>query len=226
MWSAPPIFRWMTTAFLGLQGTAVSQDLDGVGCQFHAVTVLAAREQDIADICRGAGDAIDFFRANGLKTAIPVRIHVRDILPTGVGLDAAGCFLEREGAVAMRPYARFREYGTWFEVRIDRRMYRSLAAHEVAHALAEGNFTIPDPGIQAKEYIAYVTMFATMDDELRARILDANRSPGVGDAGRLTALLYMFDPMRFGIAAYRHYLDLDDGHIYLGAVLAGLALAH
>lgn len=215
-----------TAICLGVHAAMASEALDPVSCDIDGVTVQASRAEDAADACRGAGDAIDFFRANRLETAITVRIHVRDVLPPEAGRNAAGCFLDRDGMVVMRPYAQFREYGTWFNVGIDRRMYRSLAAHEVAHALAAANYTMAEPGIQAKEYIAYVTMFATMDAKLRARILAANAHARPAGAGGLTALLYMFDPMRFGVASYRHYLELDDGPVYLGAVLAGIALDH
>lgn len=194
-------------------------------CEAQSLKVVASLAQDAADACRGAKDAIDFFTAAQLKTDIHIEIHVQDALPPGVSPNAAGCFLQTEGKILLRPYASFRKYKTWFNVPIDRHLYRSLAAHEMAHALGACNFTIQNPSIQAKEYVAYVTMFSTMDAALRARILKASPDPGSRNPGRLTALLYMFEPMRFGVEAYRHHLSPENGRSYLREVLAGKALA-
>lgn len=192
-------------------------------CDVNGVTVVAARAEDAADACRGARAAVAFFEAQQLSTDLTVGIHVQNDLPPPVSRSAAGCYLEREKKILLRPYATFRKNGTWFKVPIDRRMYRSLAAHEVAHALAACNFSITNPSVQAKEYIAYVVMFSTMDAALRARILKAYPEPGFRNADRLTALLFMFDPMRFGVQAYRHHLDTN-GLAFLQEVLAGRAL--
>ena len=67
-------------------------------------------------------------------------------------------------------------------------------------------------------------MFASMEPTLRARILEAVPEPVSGKAPRLTAILYMFDPMRFGVASYRHHRDPNNGSGYLKKVLAGEAL--
>ena len=48
--------------------------------------------------------------------------------------------------------------------------------------------------------------------------------PGFKNPDRLTALLYMFEPMRFGVEAYRHHLSADYGGSYLQKVLDGKAL--
>ena len=100
-------------------------------------------------------------------------------------------------------------------------LYRSLAAHEVAHAISDCNFKLARPTIQAKEYLAYVTMFATMAPAVRARIL--RKSPGHGYEGdwQMSTPIYMADPMRFGVQAYRHFLKPDNGRSYLHAILAG-----
>jgi hypothetical protein len=101
-------------------------------------------------------------------------------------------------------------------------LYRSLVAHEVAHAVAAANFEITNPAIQAHEYIAYVTMFATMAPTLRERLLARYPGGGYEDDGQMSSTILLFDPMRFGAQAYRHYLE--SGSAYLHAVVAGRAL--
>lgn len=195
-------------------------------CEAGEVAVFAAAGEDVADACGGAADAIGFFRATRLLADMPVEIHVQDVLQQAVGPGAAGGFLAREGRILMLPYAEFRKIGTWFGVPIDRRLYRSLAAHEVAHALASGNFAVRMPSVEAHEYIAYVTMFSTMDPGLRERILAAIPETEPERTPWLSAAFHLFEPMRFGVTAYRHYIGPDGGPEYLRDILAGRAMAH
>lgn len=125
----------------------------------------------------------------------------------------------------MLPYTEFRKQKTWFSVPIDRDLYRSFAAHETAHAVVASCFAIPRPTIQAKEYVAYVAMFATMSASLRARVLRAFPGNGFASEDQITAIFYMFDPMRFGAESYRHYMKSENGATFLQSVLAGKVLA-
>lgn len=194
-------------------------------CEVRGMKIFALLAQDAADACQGAKDALELFNAERLKTDIQIEIHVQDDLPPQLSPNAAGGFFQAEGKILMLTYAGFRKNKTWFNVPIDRRLYRSVAAHEAGHALGARNFAIPHPSIQAKEYVAYVTMFATMDAALRAQILQASPGPEFRNPDRLSALLYMFEPMRFGVEAYRHHLSPEYGRNYLQKVLAGKALA-
>ncbi len=108
---------------------------------------------------------------------------------------------------------------------IDARMQRSVAAHEVAHALAACNFAASRPPVHAQEYVAYVVMLATMDPALRGRVLEANPGDGFATVSTIGELLYAFDTQRFGVEAYRHYAKPGHGDAFLRAVLAGEALA-
>ena len=82
-------------------------------------------------------------------------------------------------------------------------MYRSLVTHEVAHAVASCNFAIPEPPIQAQEYVAYVAMFSMMNPNLRERVLAENPGAGFDSQLEMNEIVYLFDPMRFGVEAYR-----------------------
>jgi hypothetical protein len=154
----------------------------------------------------------------------PLEIAVRRKLPSQVGESAAGCFLEREGRIVLLPYSDFKKARTWFKAPITRSLYHSLAAHEAAHALAACNFSIIKPTLRAKEYLAYVTTFVTMEPELRGQILKRYPGPVFKSADRLSTMLYMFDPMRFGVESYRHYLRPENGDRFLRQVLAGSEL--
>lgn len=193
-------------------------------CPDSPARVAAAVAADRLDACAGAADAIAFFAGLGLAPTEPPSIEVTAAVPREAGPTAAGCFIEQRRRIYMLPYREFLKRRTWFGVRIDRRMYRSLAAHEAAHALAACHFAIPRPTIQAKEYIAYVAMFDAMDAGLRAAALRATPGSGFASEERITPLLYMFDPMRFGAEAYRHFLQPEVGLPFVKKVLAGEVL--
>lgn len=189
------------------------------------VRIVGASESDFQDACGGAKAALAFFAANGLRPAEPLVLEVTRNVPGKAGPTAAGCYLEENKRVYMLPYAGFRKQRTWFNVPIDRALYRSLAAHETAHAVAACHFAIPRPSIEAREYVAYVATFAAMDDALRSRVLRAMPGKGFASAERITAMFFMFDPMRFGAEAYRHYIKPENGAPFLRAVLTGKVLS-
>jgi hypothetical protein len=58
----------------------------------------------------------------------------------------------------------------------------------------------------------------------REKILANNPGHGFDGEAQMSATLYLFDPERFGIRAYRHFLGLPNRPAFLHAVLNGKAL--
>ena len=60
-----------------------------------------------------------------------------------------------------------------------------------------------------------------MAPELRERVMA--RFPGQGYEGdwQMKTSIYLMDPMRFGVQAYRHFLGPGNGRDYLHAILDG-----
>ena len=166
-----------------------------------------------------------FLESHGLDVSGTIVIELLTKLPAVVGSSASGCYLESEQRVLILVYSEFRKFDTWFGVPIDRSLYRSAVSHEVAHMVADFNFTISQTSIQAKEYIAYVTQFFVMEPMLRKKIL--SRFPGEGFEGdwQMSTIVYMLDCMGFGIRAYLHFVKLTDGDEYLRAILNGEAIS-
>lgn len=193
-------------------------------CNDVDVVVLSKDPQDSLLACEGARDAIVFLQSYDLVVPDNIVIELLRELPAEVSSSTAGCYLESERLVLILVYSEFRKFKTWFGIPIDRSLYRSLVSHEVAHLLADFNFTISKPSIQAKEYIAYITQFSTMEPPLRERVL--SDFPGKAFEGdwQMSTTIYMFDCMGFGVRAYRHFLKLADGDEYLHAILSGEAL--
>ena len=193
-------------------------------CVHPGVTVSAVLPADAQDACAGAQDALAFFETLGVLPTEPLRLEVVPHLPEAAGTSAVGCYLEASKRTLLVPYAEFRQTRTWFKQPIDRTLYRSLATHETAHAVAACAFGIAKPTLQAKEYLAYVAMLAAMPGALRERVLNAYPDAAFADDGRITAVYYMFEPMAFGVASWRHYAQASQGPAFLKAVLSGRAL--
>jgi len=193
-------------------------------CPNAYISVIARETVDHLEVCRGAEDALRFFEQLNLEPSNPLAVEIVPDLPNVVGRTAVGCYLQEDERILVLTFSAFEKRKDWFGVPVDRSMYRSLVTHEVAHAIADCNFAIPDPTIQAQEYVAYIAMFAMMSPDLRGRILDENPGTGFDSVLAINALVYMFDPMRFGIEAYRHYLKKEYGNGFLRNVLSGKAL--
>lgn len=191
---------------------------------FEKLRVIVPSDRDAVDVCEGARRALSFFAGHGLGLREPVTLEVVAKLPAPAPPAAAGVFLAGQKHIYMLSFKAFRKFRTWFKIPIDRGIYQSLAAHEVAHAITDANFQISRPGIHAKEYLAYVALFATMSPSLRGRILRAIPGQGFDDEDHISFTIYMFDPMFFGAQSYRHYLRSENGGVFLRAVLAGTAL--
>lgn len=196
-----------------------------VRCATRNVVVHSARRDDALTACEGALGAIGFLASQGLETRGPVSIDIVQALPSDASDTAAGCYVPAKRRAFVLYYREFTKQGSWFQIKVDRALYRSVVAHEVAHAIAAANFKLAQPAIQAHEYIAYVTMFATMAPAQRRRVLSNYAGSGFENDVQMSSTIYFFDPMRFGVQAYRHFLGQASGRDYLRAVLTGNALA-
>jgi hypothetical protein len=165
-----------------------------------------------------------FLASQGLDAGEAIAIDIVEVLPDTADPSALGCYLDRERRVAVLTYAEARRRETWFGIPLDRSLYRSLVAHEVAHAIGACNFKLAQPSIQAHEYVAYVTMFSTMAPDQREDVLARYPGDGFEDDAQMSSTIYLLDPLRFGVAAYRHFLRSENGRSYLQRVLEGKAL--
>ena len=195
-------------------------------CPGLNVSIHSLEKEDAEAGCKGAADAVAFLAAFKLDTTAPVSVRILDRLPEGIAPTAAlGCEVRVERRVYMLTFTACRKQGFAPELPVDRALYRSLIAHEVAHHLAAANFKVETPSVVAHEYIAYVTMFATMAPDQRDNIL-AHYPGEVWYTERgFNLTLYMMAPQFFGAQAYRHFMRLEDRQAFLKKVLSGSALA-
>jgi hypothetical protein len=194
-------------------------------CADADVVIHAADRVDAANACDGARDAIRFLDAQGLRAPEVIEVHIVAELPDVANRTAVGAYLHAERRAYIIPFATFSTHAAHFALPADRALYRSLAAHEVAHVVAAANFSIKRPNVEAHEYIAYVTQIATMGSGLRERVLALPAAYIFDNPLQMNTAVYLSDPERFGVGAYRHYTQPGNGAEFLQQVLAGRVLA-
>lgn len=193
-------------------------------CRPGPIRVDSRTTEDVADMCAAAESVASFFRSNGLPRTAPITVSVVDTMPSEMGSNVLGCFARAGGRVTVLSFAAASRRGPWMGRSMDRALYRSLAAHEIAHAMAWCNASGERLSVRAQEYVAYVAMFATMERESREAILAEAPDLSFETAGQISENFYYLAPHKFGIAAYRHYLRPENGPRFLHAVLRAEAL--
>ncbi len=187
----------------------------------ETVQVRTAHAADITRVCEGAARALRFLAAAGLVLPETVQIDLVDELPGDMRGQAVGCYVPGLQRVFLLDDAAFAATGTWFRQPVEPELVRAAASHEVAHAVAACNTDAPSPPLAANEYVAYVTMFATMDPGLRRRILAAFPGAGLDNALQIHPWVYLVDPLQFAADAWRHYLRRADRAAWLRDLVAG-----
>jgi hypothetical protein len=193
-------------------------------CPLVGVAVFSPVVQDAQDVCAAALPVFMLFRAAGLDKAVPLVVSVLASLPEYLGPAVLGCFTPGDRRIRVLTFESAKARGTWFGRRMDRTFYRSLVAHEIAHALAWCNTSDGLLSVRGREYVAYAVMFETMDPELREAILEQTPGPGFESEREISDIYFYLAPSRFGVDAYRHYLRPENGSRFLREIMRGAAL--
>ena len=190
-------------------------------CQQSEFRVDSDDPQDAGDACWAALAVAAFFEELGFTKSVPITVSIVENMPSALGTNALASFTPASRLIQLLSFSAAHARGAWFGRALDRSLYRSMAGHEVAHALAWSNVATDKLSVRAREYVAYVAMFATMDPAHREAILAEVPGDGFADAAEMSEIYYYLDPSRFGVEAYRHYLRPDAGPTFLRAVLKG-----
>lgn len=172
-------------------------------------------------VCAGAARAFGLLQ--GLGLALPARTVVTLVtrMPGDLRGRALGCYEPADGSVLLLDRAAFDAAGGWFGQPPDDELYRSAATHELAHAVIGCQPRAQPLPVPAHEYAAYVTMFATMQPALRARILARYPGHGFDQAQQINSLVYAVDPLRFAVEVWRHAQRQADRVGWLRSVIDG-----
>lgn len=218
---------WLFVALLPLCVAADSADPAGPRtCADSRLIVQGGDAADASLACEGGARAMAFLSRLGLRIPERLRIEVVPALPSVYGASALGSYDAAAGRIQVLAYERCATDGPdklLFDQPLSHDLYRSLVAHEVAHAVVQANYSGDSPQVVPQEYIAYTTQFAAMSPELRAAILDSSRISAFAGEYQMSATLFFLDPPSFGIAAYRHFRNQPDGRPVVWRLLRGEA---
>ena len=174
--------------------------------------------------CEGIASALRFLKAQGLDIETDIKVEIVHSLSRDESHAIAGHFDKDSSKASILSYREFVKLTTWLKIPITETLYRSVAAHEAAHIIAVYNFRISEPTIQAQEYIAYVTTLATLEPATRAEVLLKYTGDGYDTDQQMNTTIYLCDPMRFGVEAYRHFVKKGREMEYFRKILNGDAL--
>lgn len=201
--------------------TAAADAKEPSECPAVPAVVSQASASEFAIACEAARVAAQFLQAAGAQVPSRIQIDVVAAMPPGVPADAPGCYSVRTRRVFLLQWVVFERRRTWLGVAADLALYRSVATHEVAHAIARCQKPARSLSRLAHEYLANVTMYATMEPALRERMLAAHPGTGYEHERQINILDYLFDPALFGADAYRHWTQQVDRAGFLRRVLEG-----
>ncbi len=193
-------------------------------CADTEIIVVAEKKSEQEWVCLAVQDAIGFLRAINIGISGPLTIQVVDNLPINHDHHAIGQYDPRSNKIHLLNYqATILAASTSppaCGVSVGPALWRSYAIHELAHAVAQQNFSANAPTFTASEYIAAVVQFATLPKSLRKEILQNcdNLSGFVGKTD-ITALYYFLDPCKFAVNAYLHYLKPENGPSFIHRLL-------
>lgn len=217
---AASMFFGASSAYSTAQGTAL------IECALHYAKVKSRLKEDAITACEGANRAITFLKEMGMAIPRDITIEIVDDMPAAVDPSALGAYIKDEQRILILHYAALEKRREWYRLPVDRELYRGIVSHEITHAISSHNFRIKNPSILAEEYIAYVTLLSTMAHAQRRQIITLYPDDATGDeAGLRDVGVYMIDPVRFGVNAYRHFLRQENGRRFLEAILDGKAMA-
>jgi hypothetical protein len=185
-----------------------------------SIVVWGADASDGVVVCEGARRAIEFLGKVGLSAPPSTPIEVVETLPGDLGGRAVACYL-RTKKILILSYSAFESGGQWFRIPVDRELYRSAAAHEMAHAMVSCHTELSALPVSAHEYVAYVVMFATMEASLRKRLLAQFPGKGFSNTLQINDLSHMVNPNQFAVDSWHDYQKRPDRDVWLLEVIAG-----
>lgn len=210
-------------ALLPLRGPATAAGADiTAACPGVDLHVAGASATEFELVCDGLRRAVGFFRRHAIPVEEAFRVRLTEG-PMGAQGTHIGQYDTAADRIDLLTLARARELcaeQSPFRVPMDVALYTSFVAHEATHVVVERR---GETGMVplTQEYLAYVVQLATMDADLRQRILDDYPMLGFADTAEISWVYYGLDPAAFGVKSFRHFSALPDPAGFIADLLSG-----
>lgn len=188
------------------------------------VVVDFSQQSDFLDACTGAARAMAYMLDKGFRGPTGINIRIIDSVEENQLPVAHGHFDSKTKIATVMSRSVYQDASVLNRVLglpMDSELYSSIFTHEVAHAIAHENFAAAKPPTVAHEYIAYTVQLATLPDALRNRILTAIPGTGFEHEREISELYMAFNPDRFAVQVYRHFMRSTNRAEFFARLLSG-----
>ena len=196
-------------------------------CVGTNATVNADSAYDAYLACAGAADAVAFLWQQGFTVDTVMQVDILDSVflhaDENPSFRILGQFDAKQNRIMVTSIDGQREMAKEkpiFGVPYDVALFRSVVAHEVAHAIADDNFHVEEPTRLAHEYIAYIVQLATMPPHLSGLVSTALPGRAFESEMEINAMIYGLNPDLFAMKPYRHYRSSGVGMAFLQSLLS------
>ncbi|NMT63592.1 DUF6639 family protein [Marinobacter orientalis] len=193
-----------------------------VACPVPGVTVFSDQAEDGELACQAVGKTLEFMGSQGFLVNTVFTIDVVDRPLSLHGTEVKGTYDSRSFHIEVPNFSQAQLMAHRhppFRMSMCHTMWQSFVAHEVAHAVAQANFQVPKPSLEAHEYIAYVVQLATLPEALREQLLEAFDNPAFRHERQISRIFLQLAPEIFAVKAYRHYVAQPDPQAFFQRLL-------
>jgi hypothetical protein len=194
-------------------------------CPDVNATITAGTDRERALICAGTADAADFLAACGIARSAPLVVTVHQDMREVCDTPAHALYDRNRDSLEIAALDTCLRTNTGHDLfaRIGASTaYRSIAAHEAAHAIFS-QAGVPSDRIAAQEYVAGAVQFASLPpgtrDDLTTALV-APRSRHV-EIPALNVFVYAMAPLRYAAMASLHLGQQPDRCAFLQDLAAG-----
>lgn len=194
-----------------------------VACPVPDVMVFSKRAEDGELACQVLGRTLTFMRGEGFRVNIGFTIDLVDRPLRLHGKEVTGTYDSRSFHIKVPSFSQSQlmaQRHPPFRMSMSLTMWQSFVAHEVAHAVAEANFRVPKPTLEAHEYIAYVVQLATLPKTLRHQLLAEFDNRAFQHERQISRTFLELAPEVFAVKAYRHYVAQPDPQAFFQRLLS------
>ena len=194
-------------------------------CPDVEATVYGGSEQERSLICAGLADAAGFLAGCGITRGAGLEVTVHQDMREVCDTPAHALYDRNRDRLEIASLDTCLRTNTGHDLfaRIEASAaYRSIAAHEAAHAIVSRAGVAPDR-IAAQEYVAGAAQFASLPTDTREDLTTALVPPRARpvELAALNRFIYAMAPLRFAAMASLHFEQQPDGCAFLQDLVAG-----
>jgi hypothetical protein len=203
--------------------TVTSADFAGK-CPYTEADVNCSSESEFYIVCRAVKKVVVYLRRQGFTANRQLKITIVDKISTPHPSEVFGQFNAISNDIevlSLSSCLEGNESKLVFGNKVNKELHMSFIIHEVAHAIANENFSETASSLVGHEYIAYTAQLATMPPELRQSIINSYDIGAFEDEHEINEIYLRLNPDQFAVKAYNHLMKPENGRQFYHKILSG-----